>query len=161
MTTYQVIVRNDGDHCIIGLADHDEPDTVFTVGSSHPRDMLRALYDLFQCHDGLRTGDRLETPCGAFECQGVHVVPADGRSLSEPGTIAVRLETLDGINKTHSFKTIEEARAFAHERVGSAPDTSETFGYAVGAYGDVKVSPEEGCTLRDLFPASYAGEEDV
>jgi len=159
MTTYQVTER-DGDHYIIGLADANEPDTVFTVGGKHPRDMLRALYSLFQCHDGMRSGDRFETSCGAFECRDVHVVPADGRSLSEPGTITLHLETMDGIDRTHSFKTLDEARAFAHERVGQAPDISHTFDYAVGAHGDVKISPDEGCTLKELFPLSHQGEDE-
>jgi len=159
MATYQVTER-DGEHYIVGLADADEPDTMVMVGGKSPRDMLRALYDLFQCHDGMRSGDRFETSCGAFECKGVHVVPADGRSLSVPGEITLLLETLDGINRSQSFKTLSEAQEFAHSRVGAAPDISQTYGYAVGAYGDVKVSIEEGCTLKELFPASHSGEDD-
>ena len=37
--------------------------------------MYGALYDLLQCHDGLKRGDIIETSYGEFECQGCHLEP--------------------------------------------------------------------------------------
>jgi len=65
--------------------------------------------------------------------------------------ITIRVSTLDGSNRTRKFKTLAGARKFAQNRVGEHPEVSEFFRYAVGAWGDVKVSVT-GCTLADLFP---------
>lgn len=65
--------------------------------------------------------------------------------------IVVRLTTIDHYHKRGKFKTLEGARKFAHRYVGPHPDISATFGYAVGAYGDAKIT-WEGCTAAELFP---------
>jgi len=66
--------------------------------------------------------------------------------------VVVKVKTLDGFSSRRSFKTLEGARTFAHRYVGPHPEVSLTFGYAVGAYGDVKAT-WEGCTAFELFPA--------
>jgi hypothetical protein len=37
--------------------------------------MYGALYDLLQCHEGLKQGDIIQTSYGDFECQGCHLQP--------------------------------------------------------------------------------------
>ena len=66
-------------------------------------------------------------------------------------SVTLRVTTTDRFNSKRSFKTLKGARAFAHRYVGKHPDVSETFRYAVGAFGDVKVE-WDGCTSGELFP---------
>lgn len=84
MSTYKVDQR-DRDYYVVGLPDDfgGHPDTMLLYrypegDCDRPYDaekMHGALYDLFQTHDGLKEGDRFETPHGNFVCEGVHVVP--------------------------------------------------------------------------------------
>lgn len=65
--------------------------------------------------------------------------------------IVVRYSSIDHCHKRGKFKTIEGARKFAHKWVGSHPDVSLHFGYAVSDDGIGKVE-WDGCTAADLFP---------
>lgn len=79
------------DWYVVGLKEEfgDEPDTLLLYRYSYPESetpdvdnpsdvhkMYGALYDLFQCHDGLKKGDVFETKWGEFVCEGIHVVPS-------------------------------------------------------------------------------------
>lgn len=94
MATYKVEKRDNGYYWVVGLRDDFDggSDTMLLYRVPYPetewpevaspesaKRMLGALYDLYQCHDGLKKGDRFETPHGDFECVGVHVVPADDK----------------------------------------------------------------------------------
>lgn len=70
--------------------------------------------------------------------------------MNETMRIVVRMTTLDGANTRGVFKTLAGARKFAQSKVGKNPDISGMFQYAVGNYGDVKVTCD-GCKLADLF----------
>lgn len=87
---YKVELR-ERSHYIIGLKEEygGEPDTMLVYHYQYPESetpdvdtcmksaemMLGALYDLFQCHDGMKKGDIFETEFGEFACEGIHVVP--------------------------------------------------------------------------------------
>lgn len=88
MAIYKVEKR-DSSYYVVGLPDESGryPDTMLLyrypdgdVDSPYDHDkMLGALYDEYQCHDGLHKGDLFETPFGDFECVGVHVVPVGNK----------------------------------------------------------------------------------
>lgn len=86
--TYQV-KKQGRNYVVAGLKEElgDDPDTTLVLMGRFPatetpealdiddkQSMHDALYDLFQCHDGLKDGDRFETEFGAFECRHIHVV---------------------------------------------------------------------------------------
>jgi hypothetical protein len=87
---YKVELK-DRSHYIIGLKEEygGGPDTMLVYHYSYPESetpdvdtrmknadmMLGALYDIFQCHDGIKKGDTFETEFGEFACEGVSVVP--------------------------------------------------------------------------------------
>jgi hypothetical protein len=60
--------------------------------------------------------------------------------------------SIDGFRRTRSYKTLAGARRAAQEWVGSHPDISLGFRYAVSFDGVGKVHNVHGCTLADLFP---------
>lgn len=89
MATYKV-EKQDGTHYVMGLKEEfgDEPNTAILYRYSYPESetpevdnpndvhkMYGALYDLYQCHDGLKKGDIFETEYGNFQCEGIHVLP--------------------------------------------------------------------------------------
>jgi hypothetical protein len=65
--------------------------------------------------------------------------------------IVVRFKTTDGGSERRSFKTLAAAQKYAQSKLGEHPEISETYGYAVGAYGDAKIMVS-GADLSDLFP---------
>jgi len=93
MTTYKVERRGiyEKTSYVIGLKEEfgDEPNTMliyyYTSSESETPDvdthiknaemMFNALYDLYQCHDGIHDGDVFETEFGRFGCEGGHVLP--------------------------------------------------------------------------------------
>lgn len=89
MATYKVEKR-DTHYYVVGLKEEfgDGEDTMLLYRYSYPESetpdvdspndvhkMYGALYDLLQCHDGLKRGDIIETSYGKFECQGCHLEP--------------------------------------------------------------------------------------
>lgn len=91
MATYKVEKREDNHHYIVGLKEEfgPEPDTMLLYSYQYPyvetpefssrmKDahmMFGALYDLYQCHDGIKKGDIFETEFGNFRAEGVHIIP--------------------------------------------------------------------------------------
>ena len=63
---------------------------------------------------------------------------------------AFDFDTTDGCSESHRFATIKEARAWAHNMIGPQPDAFHR--YAVGAWGDQKITPRAGLTISTLFP---------
>lgn len=90
MTTYKVEKRGDH-HYVVGLKEEfgDDPDTMLLYSYRYPyvetpefsarmKDshmIFEALYDLYQCHDGIKKGDVFETEYGNFVAEGVHIIP--------------------------------------------------------------------------------------
>jgi hypothetical protein len=96
MTTYKV-EKHEGNNAhgysyyVIGLEEEfgGQPDTLLIYCDAYLESetpdvdthitsaemMFNALYDLFQCHDGIHDGDTFETEFGRFGCEGVHVLP--------------------------------------------------------------------------------------
>lgn len=87
---YKVEKRDDSNYYVVGLKEEfgPGPDTILLYHYSYPESetpdvdsptdvhkMYGALYDLLQCHDGLKKGDIIETSYGEFECQGCHLEP--------------------------------------------------------------------------------------
>jgi hypothetical protein len=70
-------------------------------------------------------------------------------SLNPDDPIKVHIRTVDGIDKTISCATLDDARKAARNAAGEHPDLGT--GYAVSADGVVTVRVD-GCTLADLFP---------
>lgn len=66
-------------------------------------------------------------------------------------TIIVTYRSIDGYSQRRTFKTLKGARRFAHKWVGSHPEISEAFQYAVSGDGIGRVT-WSGCTANDLFP---------
>lgn len=66
--------------------------------------------------------------------------------------IKVSYHSLDGCQRTRSFKTLEGARRYAAKWVGATPEISVAFGYAVSDDGIGKISVRGGATITDLFP---------
>jgi hypothetical protein len=62
--------------------------------------------------------------------------------------IKIRFSTIDGVARTHSFKTLAGARKFAADKVG--PQDVEGGHYAVSNDGVAKVT-WAGCTRSELF----------
>jgi hypothetical protein len=88
-TTYKVEKRKDGYFYVVGLKGRRSEDQMILHHIPYPETetpevenpegseaMLDALYDMYQWHDGLKEGDRFETPFGNFRCVSFHVVPA-------------------------------------------------------------------------------------
>lgn len=69
-------------------------------------------------------------------------------------SIWVRYTSIDGYRDTRKFKTLKNAQAFAHERVGPHPELGWTYAISGDGIGKVQVT---GCTLRDLFPDAEGG----
>ena len=86
------VQRNEEDthYYVMGLKEEfgPGPDTILLYHYTYPESetpdvdsptdvhkMYGALYDLLQCHDGLKRGDIIETQYGEFECQGCHLEP--------------------------------------------------------------------------------------
>lgn len=65
--------------------------------------------------------------------------------------ITVTFSTIDRFRQTRHFKTLKGAQKYAQKRVGAHPDVSETYGYAVDAYGVGKVQLR-GATFVEVFP---------
>jgi hypothetical protein len=65
--------------------------------------------------------------------------------------IVVTYTSLDRCYLRRSFKTLDGAKKFAHERVGPHPTTSQAFGYAVSDDGIGKVTVS-GATMEEVFP---------
>jgi hypothetical protein len=90
MATYKVEKR-DNSYYVVGLREEfgDDPDTMLLYRYSYPYSetpdidtrmkdahmMFGALYDLYQCHDGIKKGDIFETEFGNFVAEGVHIIP--------------------------------------------------------------------------------------
>lgn len=80
-----LVTKTDTHYYVRGLPSgyRDEPDTMLLArydegdcDSPHNSKLMHsAIYDLFQCADGLMEGDCFITPHGVFCCMGVHVVP--------------------------------------------------------------------------------------
>ncbi len=70
--------------------------------------------------------------------------------------IKLHFSTLDGIRKTHRYKTLAGARKKAHDWVGANADLGSC--YAVSSDGVVTVT-SEGCTLKELFAPEGAAPE--
>ncbi len=72
--------------------------------------------------------------------------------------ITVRFETMDGCNKSKKFVTLKGAQRYAQERLGETPDISWQFHYAVGSFGDAKITvhgeDKDGkpISIFDLYP---------
>jgi len=81
------VKKLDGGYHIMGLADDDEPNTYLLYrypdgdvdDPSDYEQMHKVLYDVFQWHDDLESGDRFETPFGDFIAEGVHVKPDESK----------------------------------------------------------------------------------
>lgn len=71
--------------------------------------------------------------------------------------IKLTFSTVDRFRETRTFKTLKGARKYAQGKIGTHPEVSRTFGYAVSSYGDAKIEIREGCTFAELFPS----EEDL
>ncbi len=84
------VEKKDTHYYVMGLKEDfgDEPNTMLIYRYSYPESetpdvdsptdvhkMYGALYDLLQCHDGLKKGDIIETEYGEFECQGLRLEP--------------------------------------------------------------------------------------
>jgi hypothetical protein len=73
--------------------------------------------------------------------------------------IVIRFSTIDGFRKTRKFKTLAGAQRFAQKYVGKTPEISEAFQYAVGSFGDAKITVISGAVgIRELFPATSVVE---
>jgi hypothetical protein len=78
-----LVTKSDGDYYVRGLSSDGDKDTMLLTSlpdgdvatPSNGKLMHAALYDLFQCEDGLMSGDSFITPHGLFLCEGVHVLP--------------------------------------------------------------------------------------
>lgn len=65
-------------------------------------------------------------------------------------TIKLTYSTIDRFSESKTFKTLEGARAYFARRIGTSYDISETFNYAVDAYGTGKLTIREGTTWAEL-----------
>lgn len=68
--------------------------------------------------------------------------------------ISVTLTYSDGwrqTRKTHKYKSLKGAQTYAQKMLGARPEISTTFQYAVGMFGDQKITVK-GATLSELFP---------
>lgn len=64
--------------------------------------------------------------------------------------IRLRYQSIDGVNKVRSFRTLAGARRWAQEWVGADAEIASS-GYAISFDGVGKVTVEEGTTLDALF----------
>jgi len=71
--------------------------------------------------------------------------------------IKLRYESVDGVRKTRTFKTVKGAKRFADTWVGTHPDLGGS--YAVSQDGIGKIVVLSGITLRQLFWAQAAIQE--
>ena len=64
-----------------------------------------------------------------------------------------RFVTIDGCNETRRYLTLVGAQKWAQRMLGTHPDVSRTFNYAVSPYGDTKIVGLN-FPVEDLFPGS-------
>ena len=116
---YKVELR-ESSHWVIGLKSAGEVNTLLIyrhqegdvdTRMSSAEMMHCALYDLFQTHCGLKSGDSFDTEFGKFVCDGVHVVSAKDFVLQL--TMPFVLETVlamgdDGVPAGHLYAAILE-----------------------------------------------------
>ena len=69
--------------------------------------------------------------------------------------IRVSYKTIDHFSQTRRFKTIKGAQKYAQKWLGETPDLGTWYAVSYDGVGRITVS---GCSLRDLFPKSAAGE---
>jgi hypothetical protein len=81
----------------------------------------------------------------------------DTSGLEATMAITVHLNTIDGVSKTRSFKSLAGARRFAQHHVGAAPEMSR--GYAISGDGIAKVSCA-GCGIAELFAVSGPTQDE-
>lgn len=70
---------------------------------------------------------------------------------TEKVKITVSYSAIDGTRFSQEFKTLRGAQRFAQKWVGTKPEISDMFQYAVSFDGVGKVTCQ-GCRLRELFP---------
>lgn len=65
--------------------------------------------------------------------------------------ITVRVETIDHVRKSRTFKSHEGAKKFAVHYVGESPEVGPTYAVSFDGVATVRV---EGCSLEELFTFS-------
>lgn len=84
-----------------------------------------------------------------YDVEGDEVVTAQGPAPAiVTGPVTVTYTSIDGCRTRRTFKTLTNARSFAHKRVGRQPEIGST--YAVSGDGIGKITVE-GATLDQLF----------
>jgi len=66
--------------------------------------------------------------------------------------ITIHYSTIDRINRTTKFSSLEAAREYAHKWIGKSPCLSPHYAVSDDGIGKIEV---EGCKLEELFPEGY------
>jgi hypothetical protein len=112
----------------------------------------RCTRDEIEAHGGCEWGTYHKVPGRFFDYEDIGPKPATVRR-----DVTVYFSTSDGHRRTRTFKTLQGAQKYAQERIGETPELGSY--YAVSGFGDSKIEAK-GATVRELFPASAAGEDD-